>query len=103
VLSFNVRILAVDYQSLVSTPPNPVILTNPTTSTQEFMDVQDANIQYNANVVNTGYNTGGFCVTPSNNWQPPSPPFLIKALEVTIRVWDVKTSQTRQITFVQDM
>ncbi|MGE3808494.1 MAG: type II secretion system protein J [Gemmataceae bacterium] len=30
-------------------------------------------------------------------------PYNIKAIEITLRVWDVKTSTTRQITVVQDM
>ncbi len=36
--------------------------------------------------------------------QPGSPPgYLIKALQISIRVWDSKTQQTRQVTIVQDM
>ncbi len=40
---------------------------------------------------------------------PPPPPNMtlpnctIAALEITLRVWDVKTSQTRQVTLIQDM
>jgi hypothetical protein len=31
------------------------------------------------------------------------PAYRISALEITIRVWDVKTQQTRQLTIIQDM
>jgi hypothetical protein len=36
---------------------------------------------------------------PNNNVRGP----VIKAVQITIRVWDVKTSTTRQITIVQAM
>jgi hypothetical protein len=36
--------------------------------------------------------------------QPPSPPvYCVSAIMITIRVWDLKTEQTRQITVIQDM
>ncbi len=40
---------------------------------------------------------------PNNPNSPLVPSFTISALEITIRVWDVKTSQTRQVTLIQEM
>jgi hypothetical protein len=39
------------------------------------------------------------------SWDPSglAPAYNIIALEITIRVWDLKTQQARQITIVQDM
>jgi prepilin-type N-terminal cleavage/methylation domain-containing protein len=52
-------------------------------------------------VPGTAYNTGSFRWPPTPTSSPP--PYSIQALEITIRVWDVKMAQTRQITIVQDM
>jgi len=87
VISFNVRILASNFNGGAA-------LAN------DFLDVPTANAIFAPvppNPVNPVYNTGNFSL-PS---QPPQ--YLINALEITIRVWDLKTSKSRQITFVQDM
>jgi hypothetical protein len=36
--------------------------------------------------------------------QPPTPlDYCISALQISIRVWDAKTEQARQVTIIQDM
>jgi prepilin-type N-terminal cleavage/methylation domain-containing protein len=100
VISFNVRILAKDFNSIITNVPNVVPLTNPQTGAPDFLDVSAANATYAPvppNPVNPHYNTAFFNATSS----PPS--YSIQALEITIRVWDAKTSLARQITIVQDM
>jgi hypothetical protein len=94
VISFNVRVLAVDnngtyggQQLAYPLPP------------ADFLDVPVANALY-APVpvagVNPIYNTGNYSLASP-------PPYRIQALEISIRVWDVKTQKCRQITIVQDM
>ena len=39
----------------------------------------------------------------TGNFNGSTPPYLIQALEITIRVWDVKTSLARQVTIIQNM
>lgn len=40
----------------------------------------------------------------STSWSPAAAtPYNIRAIQITIRVWDIKTQSTRQITIVQDM
>jgi prepilin-type N-terminal cleavage/methylation domain-containing protein len=61
-----------------------------------------------------GYNTDFGDIVPVPGWpfrvydtalpfSPLSPPYPIKAVQITLRVWDLKTQQTRQITMIQDM
>ncbi len=62
-----------------------------------------------------GYNTDFGDVLPVQGWPQvvydtalPIPstapfPYPIKAVEITLRVWDMRTQQTRQITMIQDM
>jgi type II secretory pathway pseudopilin PulG len=132
VISFNVRILAADVSGNYPAnggvlPSNLGRATWLTTNPPDFLDVAAANAYYTPPVngaypplptlptVNIPvpmepiYNTGNYDFLrawPSAPLVPPPsppPPYLIKALEITIRVWDVKTSQVRQITIVQDM
>ncbi len=125
VVSFNVRVLAKDNANTAYSTANGGILPSnngnsawQTSNAADFTDVPAAWASYqvtqNANGTSsyslpatvpalalpaqptTTYNTGSF--SPAN-----PPPYLIQSLEITIRVWDFKTSQTRQITIVQDM
>jgi prepilin-type N-terminal cleavage/methylation domain-containing protein len=61
-----------------------------------------------------GYNTDIGDVIPVPGWpvhvydtaipfSPTSPPYGIKAVQISLRVWDLRTQQTRQITMIQDM
>jgi hypothetical protein len=61
-----------------------------------------------------GYNTDIGDIVPVPGWpvhvydtalpfSPSAPPYPIKAVQITLRVWDMKTQQTRQITMIQDM
>jgi prepilin-type N-terminal cleavage/methylation domain-containing protein len=61
-----------------------------------------------------GYNTDFGDIIPVPGWptkvfdtalpfSPMSPPYPIKAIQITLRVWDMKTQQARQITMIQDM
>ncbi len=90
VISFNVRILAADSQT-------GNILLNPLTGQPDFIDVPTANANYNPVPPNPIYNTGNFL------WLVNPPPFRILAVEISIRIWDLKTARSRQITIVQDM
>jgi prepilin-type N-terminal cleavage/methylation domain-containing protein len=85
VISFNVRILGSNF----STNGTGAAL-----STTDFIDVPTANALFNVN--SASYNTGSFSSLSL-------PTYTINALEITIRVWDLKTSRSRQITFVVDM
>jgi prepilin-type N-terminal cleavage/methylation domain-containing protein len=116
VISFNVRALAGDTTgTYVSNFPGsggflPSNQGQPTwlaTNPGDFLDIAAANAtpfpappppggnpppQFNMPAApNPVYNTG----TP--------PQYAIRALEITIRVWDVKTSLARQVTIIQDM
>jgi hypothetical protein len=42
-------------------------------------------------------------LAPDPNKSKPAPQFCISALEITLRVWDPKTEQARQVTIIQDM
>jgi hypothetical protein len=47
--------------------------------------------------------TGVFDTGPSPPWVAPPPNWTINAVKITLRVWDLKTRQTRQVTVIQDM
>lgn len=59
---------------------------------QDVVDAQRARGQMPTGTF-TAYDTA---TTPQNMYQ-------IKALQITLRVWDYKTEQTRQVTIIQDM
>jgi len=44
-----------------------------------------------------------FSTTATNNAVPIIKGYVIKAIQITIRVWDEKTKQARQVTIIQDM
>jgi len=124
VISFNVRILVKDNTGLyaVAVPSNAGMLGSnqgaqawPATNLPDFMDVPAANASYAPSPPASGpyslpatfpllalggsatYNTGNYL------WPQQLPPYSIQALEITIRIWDLKTARSRQITIVQDM
>jgi type II secretory pathway pseudopilin PulG len=39
----------------------------------------------------------------NSQYNGPTPGYVIKALQISIRIWELKTQQTRQVTIIQDM
>jgi prepilin-type N-terminal cleavage/methylation domain-containing protein len=90
VISFNIRVLA-----LFRTGANAGFYSS------DFVDLTDPSLNQPAGMMGTivqGINSPpGFYNTATN------PGFTITALEITLRVWDTKTSLTRQVTLIQDL
>jgi prepilin-type N-terminal cleavage/methylation domain-containing protein len=81
VISFDVRVLRSD----LTNGPDPY-----------FVDVR------NCNTLSSGFDTANPTIV--NNGTPYLPNnYVIKAVQITIRLWDLKTQQTRQVTIVQDL
>jgi prepilin-type N-terminal cleavage/methylation domain-containing protein len=85
VISFQVQVLTNQGQS--ATPANP-----------DFMDLISSSATANFGGI---FDTSSAVSTPTG-WTRASG-YNILAIQVTIRVWDPKTEQARQITIVQDM
>jgi prepilin-type N-terminal cleavage/methylation domain-containing protein len=86
VLSFDIQILQKLPPNSTVPPPPPIYDTNGLAQT--FGDLPPLS-------------GGTFDTSVAPNAQPPN--YLITAVQITIRVWDAKTQQARQITIVQDM
>ena len=101
VLSFTVRILSPDMLNQQPTPARPYDhVDDPFDAPNTFVDLPFQNpgetVAFDtwSNVQDQTYN---YPVIPAQ-W-----PIRITALQITLRIYDIRTQQTRQITFVQDM
>jgi hypothetical protein len=82
VVSFDVQVLSPELAQLYGT--------------LDFNDIPNPNLLPNV----------AFDTATSTNYYIPAPNtnnYTIKAIKITLRVWDLKTRQTRQVTVIQDM
>jgi hypothetical protein len=66
-------------------------------------DVLSFNVRYNSGYYYFGYGDGYSDSYSDINTSSPYYYSYVRALQITIRVWDAKTQLTRQTTIVQDM
>jgi prepilin-type N-terminal cleavage/methylation domain-containing protein len=108
VISFDVQVyypgqpVANDFNDLPASAANPLFAGNTTPGSYGWVfDTWTNNndpvfMDYHSTSPTTGWQSTG------NNFSAPNQ-IVIQAIRITIRVWDKKTQQTRQVTVIQDM